>query len=172
MYAEESNSRLVLNGCHLYKKNQNKTKSSDTAPQLNSIKGNLYCNIFQRPLKKISSKWQHQTANLISSSLTGLLQGCLSSPPLSVCSSDTFLSSFPLSLHLVTLSFSLSRPLFFSLWHSFQHVHSHCPSDDRKSDADKRDRSSDPGWITPVYATELHAASRESTVCTDSSFVT
>ena len=45
----------------------------------NSIKGNLYCNVFQRPLKKISSKRQQQTANLISFSLTGLLQGCLSS---------------------------------------------------------------------------------------------
>ena len=125
------------------------------------------CNIFQRPGKKIPSEWQHRTANLISSSLTGLQHFSLSLLPfsipqcLSVASSLSYSSPLPCStllspshhLHPSTsLHFYHSR---FSLRHPSHHVSCHLLRADSKSKADKGDRSSDTEGITRVYEGEI-----------------
>lgn len=123
-YSTESNSRLALK--HLL----------IVTLQEDSIKGNLWhvVTFFKDQGRKTSSEWQHQNANLISSSLTGLLQGHLSSslsllpsfmpPCVSLASSDTFwlLSLVRLSYHPLALSsppaLSTSAPPSPSFSHS------------------------------------------------------
>lgn len=84
-----------------------------------SIKGSLCCNIFQSLGKKISSEWQHQTSNLISSSLTGLRHRAgPHSPhylPVFVLFSDTFwFWHLFASRHSITFSSSPSAALRLS----------------------------------------------------------
>lgn len=141
--------------------------------QQDSIKGNLCCNIFQRPGEKISSEWRRQTANLICSPLTGLLH-YLSTPLLSTFLMPLpsflwhFLAPSPPTLSTLTSPCHPSPPppylhpyIFFSLWHSFQHVHCHLLRTDEWSAAGRGDRSSDPEWIAPVYAIKTHETNRE-----------
>lgn len=130
------------------------------------------CSIFSSPKKKITSEWQPWTACLFSLFLTRLLQGRLSSPLNVYCFLRRFQTpllhpshlsyqplpdnhSFPSSPSICTLpSPSLFRTA--THFHSCQHVSCQLSRADMKSKADKRDRSNDLGWITPVYATEMH----------------
>lgn len=119
------------------------------------------------PGKKIPSEWQHRTANLISSSLTGLQHFSLSLLPffipqcLSVASSLSSSSPLPPltllspSQHLLPSTSLHIYPSRFSVRHPSQHVSCHLLRADSKSKADKGIGSSDTEGIAHVYEGEI-----------------